>query len=155
MDATSTQNGYAVLNLERRYQASVSRVFEAWCQDTLMQKWFGAASYPVTSITLDVRPGGRYEIVQEGPDGTPIRHFGTYIDVEKNRRLAFTWVLASQSCQGCAGHEATTLVTIEFTDEGTSTLLRLTHEKLPNQQAYDGHKHGWTTCLASLEATLA
>lgn len=121
MDATSRQDGYAVLRLEKRYLAPANRVFEAWCQESLMAKWFGAASYPVTSITLDVRPGGQYEIVQEGPAGTPMRHFGSYVEVEKDRRLIFTWVLANQNCQGCAGLEATTLVTVEFIEEGENT----------------------------------
>ena len=43
-----------------------------------------------------------------------------------------------------------TLVTVEFLEQGESTELVLTHERLPHAEAVEGHRQGWTACMEVL-----
>ena len=39
------------------------------------------------------------------------------------------------------------IVTVEFPGKGDSTELILTHERLPDAKAIEGHTQGWTACI--------
>jgi len=59
-------------------------------------------------------------------------NFGEYLVVDNNQKLAFTWILENQACEGGEGQLTTTLVESDFVSEGFSTRLILKHEKLLN-----------------------
>ena len=46
-------------------------------------------------------------------------------------------------------------VSVSFEPSGEDqTLLRLVHEQLPESNTYDGHRDGWASILAKLEAAV-
>ncbi len=139
------------LTINRRFSAPIERVFEAWTQANVLAKWFGPEGFSVVNATSKLEVGGSYAIEIESPEGVRIRHFGTYVDVLKPERLVFTWMLQNQACEGSAGLCAETLVSIHLKQIGNETELSLSHEQLPNKEAYDGHKFGWDSSFASLE----
>lgn len=141
------------LVVKRLFSAPIERVFEAWTKAEVLAKWFGPEGFLVSRSEINVRVGGTYEIEIHSPEGNRIRHFGSYVEVSEPHRLIFTWMLEDQACKGSEGLCAETLVSIDFKCfDQTTTEITLTHERLPNKEAYDGHKFGWNSSFDSLQA---
>ena len=147
---TNKINGRDVLVLKRIFNASIERVFDAWTKPEMLANWFGPEGFSVKRSEGQLSVGGSYDIEICSPDGGHIRHFGNYLEVSRPHKLAFTWMLVDQACKGSEGLVAETIVSIEFKRIKQTTELTLTHEKLPNKEAYDGHQFGWTSSLNSL-----
>lgn len=150
----SGQNFEETLEIERIFDAPVERVYDAWTKPQMLMQWFGPEGFEVTNTEIDFKLGGRYSITIKSPDDNIIVHFGEYLEIDKPNKLTFTWILKNQSCEGSAGKEAVTLVEINFVEQKNKTLLRLTHEKLPDRTALDGHRFGWQSSLKSLHFLL-
>ncbi len=99
---------------------------------------------------MDARAGGKYQITIVSPDGQSVSHHGEYVLFTPYTDLVFTWVLDGQECAGSEGQSADTLVSLTFVEQDGKTELHLVHERLPDQDAKDGHMFGWTSCLDSL-----
>jgi len=140
-----------ILVIKRQFSASLERVFDAWTQKSFLKEWFGPVGCLVSGTKINLVVGGKYEIEICSPEGNRIRHFGTYVEISKPTKLVFTWMLEDQSCMGSEGLCAETLVSIDLKRVETGTELTLTHERLPTQEAYDGHAFGWNSSLDSLE----
>ena len=148
---SATFSAHATLTLRRVFNAPIARVFEAWTKAEVLASWFGPVGFTVTASTIDLRKGGAYHIALRSPEGTAIKHFGEYIEVTPPEKLVFTWLLENQACRGCDNQCAETLVTIDFKRIDESTEVQLTHEHLPNKDAYDGHVYGWSSTFDSFE----
>ncbi len=143
-----------VLVVKRLFSAPIERVFDAWTKAEVLANWFGPEGFYVSQSKVDLSVGGEYKIEINSSDGNKIKHFGRYIEITKPHKLVFTWMLEDQSCKGSAGLCAETLVSIEFKHVEQATQIILTHERLPNKQAYDGHEFGWNSSLNSLATYL-
>lgn len=144
-----------ILELERLFNAPVERVFDAWTQAGLLIQWFGPDGFRVVEAEADCKPGGKYNIALQSPDGTTIEHFGEYLVVDRPNKLIFTWMLENQACQGSAGQTAATVVELRFVEKEAKTLLFLKHEKLPDRTALEGHRFGWQSSFECLDKLLS
>lgn len=143
------------LELQREFNAPIERVFSAWAEADVLAQWFGPESFSVIKAEVDCRLNGKYDVTIESPDKKIIRHFGEYVEVDEPNTLIFTWELENQDCQGSKGQKATTLVELNFISLGaTTTMLKLKHEKLPDQTAFDGHRFGWLSSFDCLNNIL-
>ena len=142
------------LVLKRIFDAPVDRVFDAWTKTEVLAKWFGPEGFSVKRSDVQLYVGGSYDIEIFSPDGKQIRHFGDYLEINKPHLLVFTWMLADQDCSGSEGLVSETIVSLEFKEIENTTELTLTHEQLPNKEAYDGHQFGWSSSLNSLTSYL-
>ncbi len=76
--------------------------------------------------------------------GKPIDHVGTYREIDRPRRLAFTWGIAGES----AGES---VVTIEIRSTAAGCELQLTHAMHPRWAEYANRvQEGWTKMLGKL-----
>ena len=78
------------LTLVRRFKAPVSRVFAAMTRAEQIALWWGPDAGPALSAEADARPGGRYRVVFQTGDGATHETFGTYREVQPDRRVVFT-----------------------------------------------------------------
>ena len=136
------------LVMTRRIDAPVARVFAAWCDPAVIQRWFAPGDMHVPEASADARPGGRYRIVMQAPDGKQHIVVGEYLDLQADRAIEFTWQWE--------GSEAITRVRVDLrpVDAG-STELTLTHSGFATDEARDNHEKGWIGCLAKLGPALA
>jgi uncharacterized protein YndB with AHSA1/START domain len=74
----------------RDIEASVDRVWDAWHDPAKMAKWWGPADFTSTVRELDVRAGGRFDVVMHGPDGTDYPNLYVFDRVEPLRQLVYT-----------------------------------------------------------------
>ncbi len=136
------------LTIQRNFNVSVERLFIAWCNPELIQKWFAPGNMTVSDVTADVREGGIYRIVMhDSADGNNHIIGGEYQRVIRNESLVFTWQWE--------GNPIATRVAISFkaiTDE-TSELI-LNHSEFLDKEACDKHEMGWNGCLQNLPKAL-
>ena len=138
------------VRVTHRYAATAERVFDAWLDPTLIGQWmFGPKlrDETVVRMALDPRVGGSFSfVVLRG--GQEIDHVGEYLEIERPRRLVFTW--------GIRAHlPETSRVVIDITPLESGCAVTVTHEMDPKWAEFAPRvEQGWTTMLAAL-ATLA
>src|SRR5262245_33774950 len=103
------------VSVTRHFDASPERVFDAWLDPEKIGKWmFGPAlrEEEVLRIVADARVGGSFSFLVRR-QGEEIDHVGKYREIDRPRRLVFTWGIAGQS-------EDESLVTIEIAAQETA-----------------------------------
>lgn len=102
----------------------------------------------IVSLSNEPRVGGRFHY-KVSRAGTEIDHTGTYREIDRPRRLAFTWGVDQE--QGDLS-----VVTIEIAADGDGCLLTLTHKLHPEWADYaERTQAGWTKIVGDLAAALA
>jgi len=135
-----------VVRLTRHFDASPERVFDAWLDPAAAGKWlFATPTGQMTRVEIDARVGGKFLLIRR--DGDDVDHKGEYIEVDRPRRLAFTFKVPKYSSEN-------TRVTIDIVPVGNGCNLTLTHEAvLP--EWLDRTRQGWTMILDNLAGQLS
>lgn len=129
--------------VEREVAGAIADVFDAWTDPRRMARWLSPTG--MAEVSADVRVGGRFEVTMVG-GGMRIEHRGEYLAIDPPRLLAFTW--QSEYTGPSPG-----VVTVLLTPRGDHTLVRLTHEHLPDA-VVESHRGGWGSILERLGAHL-
>jgi uncharacterized protein YndB with AHSA1/START domain len=138
------------VSVTRHFDASPERVFDALLDPEMIGKWmFGPAlrEEEVLRIVADARVGGAFSFLVRR-QGEEIDHVGKYREIDRPRRLVFTWGIAGES-------ENESLVIIEIAPQETGAELTLTHEMDAKWANYASRTEaGWTRMLDALAVTL-
>jgi uncharacterized protein YndB with AHSA1/START domain len=138
------------VRVTRRYAASAERVFDAWLDPAMIGRWmFGPAlrEEEVLRIQVDARVGGGFSFLVRR-DGEEIDHVGTYREIDRPRRLVFTWGIEGESRD-----ESQVAIDVAPLESGCE--LTLTHEMDPKWAEYaDRTRAGWTKMLEALGRAL-
>jgi uncharacterized protein YndB with AHSA1/START domain len=137
--------------ISRIYDAPRQLVWEAWTEPEQLSRWWGPPGWstPVSSITMDVRPGGAFRIVSVSEDGAEMPIEGVYREVVEPERLVL------EEPAEDAWHEGAVSVAT-FTDLGdgrTEFVLRATIHT--TDEAGRGAEAGMNGTLDRLGAHLA
>jgi uncharacterized protein YndB with AHSA1/START domain len=148
-----TQIGQDVaLELTHRFTAPRERVFDAWTNPEVLRRWWAAgATWDTPLAETDVREGGGYRLSMRTDEGEVHTVFGEYREVRPPERLVYTWAWEEGPEPAMAGG-GSTLVVVDFLEDGDGTLVRLTHSGFATEQIRDMHTHGWQAVLANLES---
>jgi uncharacterized protein YndB with AHSA1/START domain len=139
------------LELEHRYAAPRERVFEAWTNPEVLKRWWAAAPTWETPLAeVDAREGGGYRLSMRTDTGDVHTVRGEYREVSPPERLAYTWSWEEGPDAAMAGSESS-LVVVEFLEDGDGTLVRLTHSGFSSDEIREMHTQGWQAVLANLE----
>jgi uncharacterized protein YndB with AHSA1/START domain len=138
-----TQSGPSVV-IERLIPAPPRAVFDAWLDPVALQRFMCAGpGVTVTSAECDPRVGGKFLIVMN-VGGQDLQHRGEYLEIERHRRLSFTW-LSMYAGEGSR-------VTLQFEESGKNqTFLTLVHVGLAESER-EKHHEGWSYILTNLSA---
>ena len=135
------------LVVKRTFNAPAELVFDAWLDSQSVGHWlFTTPDGEMHTVKIDPRVGGEFEIIEKrGNELT--RHIGTYVEIDRPRRLVFTFAVPQYS-------EEFTTVTIDVEPLDSGCELTLTHEGvLPEWR--DSTVEGWTMMLNALAKHLA
>lgn len=133
----------------RRYDLAPERVFAAFTDPALLQRWFSpGVDVRMEVLAHDLRVGGRYRFRYTEQDGTVSVVAGAFCEITAPRRLVFTW--SWEEPDPHAGIE--TLVTVEIADGAPGTEVTVTHERFPDEESRARHQQGWRTTLARMPA---
>jgi uncharacterized protein YndB with AHSA1/START domain len=132
------------LVVTRRFAAPPEQVFDAWFDAKAVGTWlFATAGGFSHHVRIDARVGGRFEIFELRGDELA-RHYGTYLEIERPRRLAFT---LSRN----RGDEGSRIVVEIAPDGAGGSVLTLTHALDPQWTPLgDAVRSGWAGILDGL-----
>lgn len=65
------------------------RVFEAWTDIRHLSRWWGPHGFSTTTTAFDFRPGGVWEFVMHGPDGTDYPNRVEWREIVPPERIAY------------------------------------------------------------------
>ena len=138
------------LRLVREFNAPVARVFEAWTDPKILERWaWGSLGDDVTAV-LDLRVGGTYRIETGTPEGPRWVFSGTYLLVLPDERLEY-----SVKWDAPMGYESPDeKITEEFAGTGDTTRVVFVHDGLP-EHARQEHEKGWSNTFDMLDTVLA
>jgi uncharacterized protein YndB with AHSA1/START domain len=142
--ATATE----VLCLDRTYAAPAEAVFDAWTSEAVLRRWFHAgADWETTEAFVDLQVGGAVRVVMFDPQEEESHGGGgRYTEVDRPRRLAFTWTWDGDSRE--------TLIEIDFEQVEAGTAVHFTHSSLRDLESVRSHEYGWNECFANLARAL-
>jgi uncharacterized protein YndB with AHSA1/START domain len=142
------------VNLRRTIPAPPARVYRAWLDPELLQRWMAPGAMTVAKAEVDERAGGHFRIFHSD-DGTDTGGFDAEIlDLEPDRRLVLRWGFVGPRRRDADTFDS--LLTVTFDDApGGATLLTLRHERLDELAAArpevaDGVADGWSSALDKL-----
>jgi len=135
------------VTVSRHFPHAPARVFDAWLDPAGVGQWlFATPDGVMEAVTLDPRVGGQFRIAERR--GVQLaEHFGTYLEIDRSRRLAFAFAVSADG--------PSTRVTIDIVPEANGCRLTLTHDMDPQWIEYrDRTRDGWERIAESLDAHL-
>ncbi len=118
------------------------KVFQAWTDRDLVNKWLCPEECRVTRNEADVRVGGKFrESMKCGKDIHTV--FGAYREIVPGKKLVFTH-------QWDEPNSIETVVAVELTDKNGGTEVMLTQQGFTNAASAKGHEEGWASALRNL-----
>lgn len=144
-----------ILRMTRRFEASPERVFDAWLDPPMVRKWlFASPAHESYVAKLDTRVSGKWTITARRA-GTDYTGLGEYLEIDRPRRLAFTFAMPQFSPNSDR-------ITVEIAPDGKGCLMTFTQEgvdiagelqKLPPGQK-GGTEQGWEEMFDALGTQL-
>jgi uncharacterized protein YndB with AHSA1/START domain len=137
------------------FKAAAERVYDAWLNPEQVRVWMAAAlksfglAGDIRRVEIDARVGGRF-FFSDMRDGTEQRHWGTYLELDRPRKIAFTWIVDESE----EADPSTVTLTIEPESDGcTATIV---HEMDGKWVDYVSRtESGWARMLQEVEQLLA
>ena len=114
--ASKNQTGVSTSDRElivtRTLNAPVELVWEVWTDPNHIKNWWGPVGFTNTIQEMDVRPGGEWNLIMHGPDGTDYKNKSIYKEIVKHEKIVLEHVSAPKFT-----------ATITFRAQGKKTLL--------------------------------
>ena len=112
MESKNTDTKDRELLISRKLNAPVDLVWEAWNPEHIAN-WWGPDGFTNTITKMDMRPGGEWNLVMHGPDGTDYDNKAIFKEIVPFKKIVYEHISYPYI-----------LATIEFEDLGEQTLLK-------------------------------
>jgi uncharacterized protein YndB with AHSA1/START domain len=151
------------LLLERAISVSPEKVWAAWTQPDLIVQWFTPAPWKTVFCDVDLRPGGRFNVTMESPEGEQFPNNSCILQVIPNRLFVFTSVMGENFRPKSPSNGAEDLafaahIALEPTASGgtlySATVLHADAEGC-KRHAEMGFYDGWGAALDQLVALMS
>ena len=143
------------LVLERVVPLSPEALWRGWTDPGLLPQWFCPLPWKVVETEIDLRPGGIFRTVMQGPDGTRMDNSGCFLELQPPHRLVWTSALApgyGPALEVSGIPTFTCILTFEAVEGGTRYTARALHRDEATAQAHHamGFHEGWGQALTQL-----
>jgi len=113
--------------VSHRFEAIPEQVYDTWLDPRQVRLWMAAAlkssglSGDIARIEVDPRVGGKF-FFSDMRGGMEAKHWGTYLELDRPRKIAFTWIVDESE-------EANpSRVTLTIEPESTGCVATIVHE---------------------------
>jgi uncharacterized protein YndB with AHSA1/START domain len=135
------------LSINRKFDAPVKLVWEAWTQPEHIVHWWGPKGMKINVIEHDFRVGGRWKYIMPMPDGSEFSSEGVYSVIVKYARI-FSSANFKPMTEGVE-------IQALFEKDGNKTnfTFKVIHptEEYCKQQEKMGFYNGWGSAFVRLE----
>jgi uncharacterized protein YndB with AHSA1/START domain len=136
----------ATVRVERHFEASAERVFDAWLDPTTAGQWlFSTPTGQMVRVEIDARVGGGFVFVDRR-NGDDVEHKGEYLELDRPKRLVFKFVVPKYS-------PLYSRVAIDIAPAGSGCTLTLVHEGVLADYK-ERTQSGWRAILDGLATNL-
>ncbi|MBK7975491.1 MAG: SRPBCC domain-containing protein [Deltaproteobacteria bacterium] len=133
--------------------APPERLFDAWLDPAVLGRWMFGPSVrdeEIVRLVTDPHVGGHFSFVVRR-DGDELEHLGRYLELDRPRRLAFTWGVAPASDE-----DSRVEVDIRApAADGSTSQITVTHHLHPDWAPHAARiEEGWGRMLGALAAAM-
>jgi uncharacterized protein YndB with AHSA1/START domain len=131
------------LTVRREIAAPADVLFDAWLDPRSLGSWLKPTGIRETTAETDPRVGGTFRIVMVDDESSKV-HTGTYREIDRPRRLVFTWSSPATQLRD-------TIVTVTFQPAANgATVVEIHQVGLPDEDTRASHQGGWSDALREL-----
>ncbi len=80
------------ISATRIFRAPRELLFHLWTDPDHIARWWGPTGFSLTMHQMDVRPGGQWQFIMHGPDGTDYPNKNVYVEVVRPERISYDHV---------------------------------------------------------------
>jgi uncharacterized protein YndB with AHSA1/START domain len=149
---------HAVVRMERTIPASPHKVYRAWLDPDVLQRWLAPGGLEVTRVEIDERVGGHYRI-WHADSGSDVGGFDCeLLELVPDQRIVFRWGFVGPERKNGPVYDSLLTITLREAPGG-ATALTLVHERLEELAAAMPHvadnvELGWELVLQKLTVTI-
>ena len=81
------------LRFERKVNCTAAHLWKGWTDPEMLKHWFCPRPWRVTDCSIELKAGGKFWNVMQGPEGERQENTGCYLEVVPERRLVWTAAL--------------------------------------------------------------
>jgi uncharacterized protein YndB with AHSA1/START domain len=146
------------LKLSRVMDAPRALVWKAWSDPEHLKQWWAPKPWTTPKCEMDLRTGGTFRTVMQGPDGQSFDNSGVFLEVVPQRKVVFTDAYVN-AWTPSAKPFMTAIITMDDEGKKTKYAARVLHWSAADLEEHVkmGFHDGWGTVadqLAALAATL-
>jgi uncharacterized protein YndB with AHSA1/START domain len=135
-----SQKGEIDLLIAREFSAPVSLVFRLWESRDHMLRWWGPEKFTAIELDWELTPGRAWRGAMTSKQYGLSRFSGVIREVEKNKRIVFTFQWDQESDRDCE-----TIVTVTFSEKNGNTIQSFHQTPFSNVAIRDSHIGGWNS----------
>jgi uncharacterized protein YndB with AHSA1/START domain len=140
MSATARKIRDDELFIERTFDAPVELVFRLWQSRDHMIRWWGPEQFTCLELDWETKPGRPWRATMVAKEWRMSRMSGVVREVEKNRRIVFTFAWDEDS-----GRDMDTVITVTFAEKDGKTVQSFHQTPFSNVKLRDDHIGGWNS----------
>lgn len=151
------------LKLERVVDIKPEFIWQAWTKPALLMPWFCPLPWKTSECEIDLRPGGIFRTVMQGPAGEKMDNRGCYLEIVENKKLVWTGAMLPgyrpapvSASNADLSFPFTAVIALEPAGKGTHFTAIVIHKDEVDQKKHAamGFEAGWGKALEQL-VTLA
>lgn len=128
------------LLIERMFDAPRALVFRLWAERDHVMRWWGPEAFTTTEFDWALVPGRPWRGAMASKQYGVSRFGGVIREVERDRRIVFTFQWDSGS-----GPHPETLVTVTFAERDGQTVQTFHQAPFDSVESRDSHVGGWNS----------
>src|SRR3954469_24322675 len=82
------------ISISRLFNAPIELVWEVWTKPEHIVQWWGPNGFTNTITKMEVAPGGEWDLIMHGPDGTDYKNKSVFKEVIKHKKIVYEHVSA-------------------------------------------------------------
>ena len=142
------------MSFTRLLDTRADKLFRCWTTPELIKQWFAPRPYATPVAEVELRVGGRNNIVMKSPEGQEIPCPGTYLEIVPNRKIVFTDAFTGDWIPREGAPFMVAIVTFEPEGEKTRYTATVRHWTEEDRARHEqmGFHQGWGQAASQLEA---
>ena len=135
-----------LIRVSRHIPVAPDRAFDAWIDPEVASRWlFATPGGKIVRCDIDARSGGAF-VITDRRDGDDVAHHGTYLEIDRPRRIVFRFSVPKYSSE-----ESAVEVRVQAADSGADVTIE-TFDVPPEWR--EQTEQGWRELLERLDAVL-